>query len=84
MVGLLSIVSLSWGAVWSLYPLLAWPCGFCSGRVVTVGRCLCSNVSLGLSQACVCSSCPSLALVSLTVLWRLCRLTDAGKFLPKV
>lgn len=56
------------------------------GGVVTAGRCLCSNVSLGLSQARPCSSCPSLAngtCVSLTAPGRMCRLADAGKFLPK-
>lgn len=46
-----------------------------------VGHCLCSNVCLGLSQACLCSF--SLTLVSLTVLRHVSCLTNMGKFLLK-
>lgn len=50
------------------------------GDLVAVGHCLCSNVSLGLSQACLCSS--SLTLVSLTVLRHVSFLTNVRKLLP--
>lgn len=48
---------------------------------MAVGHYLCSNVSLGLSQACLCSS--SLTLVSVTVLRLVSCLTNVGKFLPR-
>lgn len=83
---------------WGSSPLLPCSGGLCSSCIPSLPGPMVSvlggwfggsrvlpllNVSLGLSQAHGCSSCPCLTPVSLMVLGHMCCLADMGKFLPK-